>query len=198
MGKNTKIIHNEETKILEARKLLKKGIFYKKNYIEELFHKKFVKLRLKVHKILDNQYENNMDYETLVHSILIDCRAIFLENTKQTQNSTLQNIYKNRGLDDYAAGIDEYFDKIVKNGKSRKEIIKGFVDKRLAHCDFLEEDEEKILEENLLVILDRTTIENIFVDILFIAIQYEEIRKTFGKNPREQLDLVLKTLTGTK
>ena len=76
MVENTKIIHDKETNILEATKLLKKGIFYKKNNIEEAFHKKFVKLRLKVHKILDNQYENNIDYETLVHSILIDVRLV--------------------------------------------------------------------------------------------------------------------------
>ena len=79
-----------------------------------------------------------------------------------------------------------------------KEIIRKLVNKRLAHVDYLEEKQENILEEDILTILDRNTINNIFVDILVIAIQYEEIRKYFGKNKGEQLDRIFETLTSTK
>ena len=49
--------------------------------MEEVFHEKFIKLRLKIHKIIEGQYDDELMYEILVHSILIDCRAIFLENS---------------------------------------------------------------------------------------------------------------------
>ena len=137
-------------------------------------------------------------YEILVQSIIIDCRAIFLENTDYKYNTTLQNIYRNRSLNEYADGIDNYFNTIIKGNKSLKEIIRKFVNKRLAHVDYLEEKQENILEEDILTILDRNTINNIFVDILVIAIQYEEIRKYFGKNKGEQLDRIFETLTSTK
>ena len=74
--------------------------------MEEVFHEKFIKLRLKIHKIIEGQYDDELMYEILVHSILIDCRAIFLENTDYKYNTTLQNIYRNRSLNEYADGID--------------------------------------------------------------------------------------------
>ena len=166
--------------------------------MEEVFHEKFIKLRLKIHKIIEGQYDDELMYEILVHSRLIDCRAIFLENTDYKYNTTLQNIYRNRSLNEYADGIDNYFNTIIKGNKSLKEIIRKFVNKRLAHVDYLEEKQENILEEDILTILDRNTINNIFVDILVIAIQYEEIRKYFGKNKGEQLDRIFETLTSTK
>lgn len=195
---NKKINRKIDKNISIALNKLKKGIFHKENRMEEVFHEKFIKLRLKIHKIIDGQYEDELMYEILVHSILIDCRAIFLENTDYKFNSTLQNIYRNRSLDEYADGIDNYFNTVIKGNKSLKEIIRKFVNKRLAHVDYLEEKQENILEEDILTILDRNTINNIFVDILVIAIQYEEIRKYFGKNKEEQLDRIFETLTSTK
>lgn len=193
-----KINHKIDKNISIALNKLKKGIFHKENRMEEVFHEKFIKLRLKIHKIIEGQYDDELMYEILVHSILIDCRAIFLENTDYKYNTTLQNIYRNRSLNEYADGIDNYFNTIIKGNKSLKEIIRKFVNKRLAHVDYLEEKQENILEEDILTILDRNTINNIFVDILVIAIQYEEIRKYFGKNKGEQLDRIFETLTSTK
>jgi hypothetical protein len=194
---NFKNIYLEKMETKEdCLKVLEKGIFFKQNRIEEVFYQKFVKLRKKIHRVLSDECADELDYDVYVNSILIDCRAIFLENPRFKFNSTLQGSYKARRLDDYAKGIDEFFDREVVDGKSLKVVIKDWVDKRLVHADYLEPEGEESVTDNILSILDRATLGNIFHDILLIANQYEEVRKLYGKNAEEQLEKTLAWMTG--
>ncbi|TXD45154.1 hypothetical protein TR80_001690 [Xanthomonas campestris] len=194
MGKNIYIdpINTAE----DARKVLDKGLFYKQNRIEEVFHEKFIKLRLKIYKILESKIEDPLDYDVYANSILVDCRAMFLENKRYFFNSTLQGTYRARGLNEHADGIDEFFERKINENKTLKEAIKDWVDKRVAHYDYLEPEEEKALFETTSELLNRERLGNIFHDILIIAKQYEEVRAQYGSNTGEQFDKILAELTG--
>ncbi|BCV52920.1 hypothetical protein [Shewanella algae] len=177
-------------------KFIEKGMFFKQNRIEELFYIRFVSLRKKIHKLLTNEILDDFDYDIYVNSILVDCRALFLENPRYKFNGTLQSTYRARNLGEYAEGIDEFFDREVVEGKSLKVVIKDWVDQRLVHIDYLEPEDEDLVYENILSIIDRKTLRNIFHDILIIARQYEEIRELYGKNAEEQVNRTLSWLTG--
>ncbi|MCG3657928.1 hypothetical protein [Aliarcobacter butzleri] len=195
--KKSKYMNKIET-VEDAQKSIEKGIFYKHNKIEEFFYNKFVNLRRKIHHIIGEDGEKDpFIYQVFVDSILIDCRSIFLENDKHPFNYTLQNTYRARGLPEYADEIDKYFNEIIKNNKTLKSIIKDYVDKQLAHYEYLDENKEIIINENISLILDRTNIDNIFLNILSIANQYEKLRKLYGKNSQEQFDNVLKILSSS-
>jgi len=197
LGKTGKNIYIDPINSVEdARKVLDKGIFYKQNRIEEVFYEKFIKLRLKIHKILENKIEDPLDYDVYVNSILIDCRAMFLENKRYLFNSTLQSTYRARNLNEYADGIDEFFERKINDNKTLKEAIKDWVDKRVAHYDYLEPEEEKAIFEATSNLLDRDVLGNLFHDILIIAKQYEEIRTQYGSNAKEQFEKTLAALTG--
>lgn len=180
----------------DALKFLEKGMFFKQNRIEELFYRRFVSLRKKIHKVLANECLDGFDYDVYIGSILVDCRAMFLENTRFKFNGTLQSTYRARKLDEYAAGIDEFFDREVVEGKSLKVVIKDWVDKTLVHVDYLEPDDEHLAYENILSVIDRKTLGSIFHDILIIARQYEEVRELYGKNSEEQLNRTFLWMTG--
>ncbi len=194
--KDMKNIYIDEIKTKEdALKLIEKGMFYKQNRIEEVFNEKFIKLRKKIHKILENKIFDELEEDIYFNSILVDCRAMFLENKRFKFNSTLQNSYRARGLEEYANGIDELFDEKITDNKTLKEIIKDWVDKRVVHYDYLDEDEENLIHENVSSILDRKMLENLLTSILLIANQYEEIKKYYGKNTEEQINKVMLALT---
>ncbi len=177
-------------------KFIEKGMFFKQNRIEELFYIRFVSLRKKIHKLLTNEILDDFDYDIYVNSILVDCRALFLENPRYKFNGTLQSTYRARNLCEYAEGIDEFFDREVVEGKSLKVVIKDWVDQRLVHIDYLEPEDEDLVYENILSIIDRKTLGNIFHDILIIARQYEEVRELYGKNAEEQVNRTMSWLTG--
>ncbi|MEW6711517.1 MAG: hypothetical protein AB1403_16970 [Candidatus Riflebacteria bacterium] len=180
----------------DVMKFIEKGMFFKQNRIEELFYIRFVDLRKKIHKLLTNEILDDFDYDVYVNSILVDCRALFLENPRYRFNGTLQSTYRARNLGEYAEGIDEFFDREVVEGKSLKVVIKDWVDQRLVHIDYLEPEDEDLVYENILSIIDRETLGNIFHDILIIARQYEEIRELYGANAEEQVNRTLSWLTG--
>jgi hypothetical protein len=180
----------------DVMKFIEKGMFFKQNRIEELFYIRFVGLRKKIHKLLTNEILDDFDYDIYVNSILVDCRALFLENSRYKFNGTLQSTYRARNLGEYAEGIDEFFDREVVEGKSLKVVIKDWVDQRLVHIDYLEPEDEGLVFENILSIIDRKILGNIFHDILIIARQYEEIRELYGKNAEEQVNRTLSWLTG--
>ena len=180
----------------DVLEFIKKGMFFKQKRIEEVFYRRFVSLRQKINKVLSDECLDDFDYDIYVNSILIDCRALFLENPRNKFNGTLQGAYRARNLDEYAKGIDEFFDREVVEGKSLKVVIKDWVDKMLVHIDYLEPEDENLVFENILLIIDRKTLSNIFHDILIIARQYEESRDLYGKNADEQLDRILSWLTG--
>ncbi|OOE82800.1 hypothetical protein BZG72_07290 [Salinivibrio sp. PR6] len=180
----------------DVMKFIEKGMFFKQNRIEELFYIRFVGLRKKIHKLLTNEILDDFDYNIYVNSILVDCRALFLENPRYRFNGTLQSTYRARNLGEYAEGIDEFFDREVVEGKSLKVVIKDWVDKKLVHIAYLEPEDEILFYENILSIINRETLGNIFHDILIIARQYEEIRELYGENVEEQVDRTLSWLTG--
>lgn len=90
----------------------------------------------------------------------------------------------------------EFFDREVVEGKSLKVVIKDWVDQRLVYIDYLEPEDEDLVFENILLIIDRKTLGNIFHDIVIIARQYEGIRELYGKNTEEQVNRALSWLTG--
>ena len=158
------------------------------------FHEKFVSLRKKVHRVLDNDPATRLDdesYEVYVNSILIDCRAIFIENKRYKKNCTIQNFYKATDHPEFADSIDEFFDRSIGNGPLLREIIKNWVDRNLVHFDFIDGAEEQESLNGILSIVDRTTIDNIFIDIMLIAQQYNEYRSYL----REQSHAVVEALT---
>ncbi|MNE21375.1 hypothetical protein D3C80_1145350 [compost metagenome] len=194
-GKRTnKYLGKIETKD-ELLKALDKGLYYKQNRIEEVFYRKFSILRKKVHRVLEKKDISELDYEVYVNSILVDCRALFLENPRFEFNSTLQSTYKARNLEQYAKNIDDFFNQEILAGMTLKVIIKDWVDKRVVHVDYLETDNEINFIENIHSILNKETIDNLFIHILLIAKQYEEVREIYGKNTEEQIDRFLANLT---
>lgn len=155
------------------------------------FHEKFVSLRKKVHRVLDHEPSSILDdetYEVYVNSILVDCRAIFIENKRYKNNCTIQNYYKATNHPEFASSIDELFDRKVLNDISLREIIKSWVDRNLVHFDFISDEEEELYLKGVLTVIDRTTIDNIFIDIMLIADQYEKYRKYLRERAYEVIE----------
>lgn len=157
------------------------------------FHEKFSSLRKKVHRVLDNDPSSMLDdaYEVYVNSILVDCRAIFIENKRYKKNCTIQNYYRATNNPEFATSIDELFDRKILNDISLKKVIKSWVDKNIVHFDFISNEEEDVYLKGISAAIDRATINNIFIDIMLIAKAYENYRK----NLREHAYAVIETMT---
>ncbi|HDY8109311.1 TPA: hypothetical protein RQK97_004360, partial [Vibrio vulnificus] len=181
----------------EAIDFIRKGTFHVHDRIGEVFKQKFNKMRCKIHRVLDHEEPlDDLTYDVYVTSILVDCRALFLESPYRKKNSTLQNFYVSRGFEELAQSIDSKFVNKDINGKKLGEIIKGWVDKRVAHVDYLDEETEEMYFDDILEILRRDTVENIFIELLVIAGEYEEFKKTYGDSMTEQFDRMLQVMTG--
>lgn len=181
----------------EALEFLSKGMFHVQDRIGEVFKQKFNIMRLKIHRVLDHEEPlDELSYDVYVTSILVDCRALFLESKFRKKNSTLQNFYLSRGFENLAKSIDEKFVNKDIDGKKLGNIIKGWVDQRVAHVDYLDEETEDVHFDDILTVLRRDTVESIFVDLLVIAGEYEEFKKIYGHSMTEQMDHVLGVLTG--
>ncbi|WP_394209340.1 hypothetical protein [Enterovibrio calviensis] len=190
-------IYMDEIKTTEdAIKHLQKGMFYKQDRIEEVFYEKFIKLRKKIHLVLENKLEDPLYYDVFVNSILVDCRAIFLENERYKFNSTLQNSYRARHFDEFAQGIDELFNRTTSSGKTLKEVIKSWVDQRVVHYDYLEPEQENSIFNEIEEVIDRGTIGNLFHDILIVAQEYEKVKSAYGSNTTDQFNKILEAFTG--
>jgi hypothetical protein len=152
--------------------------------LKRRFHEKFATLRKKVHRVLDRDQNTKLDdesYDVFVNSILVDCRAIFIENSQYKKNCTIQNFYKATNHPELASSIDDLFNKKTNAGVSVREAIKGWVDKNIVHFDFIDQKTEQEHLDNVLSVIDRSTIDNLFVDILLVAHQYEEYRRYLEK-----------------
>lgn len=136
---------------------------------------KFARLRRKVHRILENKLDEEA-YSVFVESILVDCRALFIENSRYKTNCTLQNFYRATNHPEYAEGIDKYFDSATSNGVNLREVIKTWVDKHIVHFDYVNKEAEDAALQGVSRLLDRQTINNLFVDIMLFARHYEEYR----------------------
>ncbi|WP_375320629.1 hypothetical protein [Aliivibrio logei] len=181
----------------EALEFFNKGMFHVQDRIGMVFKQKFNMMRRKIHKVLDHdQPLDELSYDVYVTSILVDCRALFLESKYRKTNSTLQNFYISRGFEDLAESIDEKFVNKDIDGKKLGEIIKSWVDKRVVHVDYIDEELEVQNFDNVLSILRRDTVENIFVDLLLIAGEYEEFKQKYGHTMTEQMERFFEAMTG--
>ncbi|EGR3376013.1 hypothetical protein DMJ27_25195 [Vibrio parahaemolyticus] len=181
----------------EVEEFLSKGVFHVQDRIGEVFKQKFNMMRLKIHRVLDHQEPlDELSYDVYVTSILVDCRALFLESKFRKKNSTLQNFYLSRGFEDLAKSIDEKFVNKDIDGKKLGHLIKGWVDQRVVHVDYLDEETEDEHFDGILTILRRDTVENLFIDLLVIAGEYEEFKETYGQSMTEQMDRLLRAFTG--
>lgn len=180
----------------EAREFLQKGTFHMQDRIGEVLEQKFQKMKLKINKILNHEDSlTELDYEVYATSILVDCRAMFLESKWRQSNSTLQNFYISRGFEQLADNINEQFVNKEIDGEKLSEIIKNWVDKRVVHFDYLDLESEAQHFEKILSILGKNTIENLFIELLKIAEEYELFKQTYGDSLTEQMDKTLEVLT---
>lgn len=177
----------------------KDGLFFHLRPIEKAFDLRLNQLRIKLHRFLSPEFlekYDSLDQDIYIQSILVDCRALFLESPRLKENSTLQNIYKIRHQPEKARAIDEIFDEIVVEDKSYRTIIKDVVDKRIVHIDRLDDEQEKKCLDHIDYILSRETIKSLFILLLQISIEYGEFVKQYGESSEEQLNRVLHSLTG--
>lgn len=66
----------------------------------------------------------------------------------------------------------------------------------MAHVDYLDEDAENEHFDDILNILHRNTVENLFIDLLIIAEEYEKFKQCYGHSMTEQMDIILAHLSG--
>lgn len=129
----------------DAREYLKAGgIGVIEARIERAFSARFGDLKQKILRLTDIEPDDVFVKDVLLTSILVDTRTLFLESDRQKRNSTLQNVYRARRMEERAKSVDEVFDEKVLDGKTLREIIKSWVDKRVVHMDFLWDDDEVI------------------------------------------------------
>lgn len=174
---------------------IKDQVFGKPNRIADGFHRRFVLLRLKIHHVLQSDQIAELDRHVYIESILVDCRALFLENKLRHNNFTLQNFYRSRGFSNFAQEIDDFFDRHHSCGFPLRDVIKRWVDKHVVHGDFITEPDEQQAFANVDSIIDRGSIDNIFISILAIADTYERFRREWGSNIEEQASIILQRIT---
>lgn len=138
------------------------------------FEKKFFNnLELLIERInkLKSLKPGTLDYWTYYDAVLVQIRAMFIENPGRKSNHTFQNYLKKIGQDDAAGVIDDYLNTEIAEGISLKEAIKITVDKFIAHYDKINNGEEKIEQlcrEKLTESNEKYSIGNILVDFLMI------------------------------
>ena len=183
----------------EIRKLIEKdGIFFPIKNIERLFNSKFISLRKKIHRFLDDDFDkkyDSLDKNVYLQSILVDCRAIFLESPWREDNATMQNIFKVRNFPGMAEKIDNAFNEKVEGDITYREIIKDIVDKRIAHYDYVDDEIENKYLERLELIINREDFKNIFILLLSLSIDYKSFLEVYGETYEEQLNQFLNFMT---
>jgi hypothetical protein len=117
----------------------------------------------------------------LVDSILVDCRALFLENDRYPRNSTLQNVYLARRMEEKASKVDEFLNSTALAGKTIRDVIKAWVDRRVVHIDWLwDEEDDQILEDMRSFLFDGET--GGLLKLLDILIEdYKVMRSSYRK-----------------
>lgn len=164
--------------------------------IESIFGSRLDALKEKICQLRSADASDVFVMNLLVDSILVDCRALFLENKRYARNATLQNVYRARRMDDAATRVDELFSLKVSSERTARDAIKDWVDKRLVHVDWMwDEEEEKVFEEMKAFLFNSE--QDGLLPLLDILIDdYEKMRSMFGRNVREQIDTCLAALTG--
>lgn len=77
-----------------------------------------------------------------------------------------------------------------------KEVIKGWVDRRIVHIDWLWDDEELLLFTQIEKLIFGSGMKNLLQVLLELIAEYEEVVVQFGENSQEQLYQMLKAATG--
>jgi hypothetical protein len=132
----------------------------------------------------------------LVDSVLVDCRALFLEGDRYPRNSTLQNVYRARRMDARAQKVDEFLSTKMSAGKTVREVIKAWVDRRVVHIDWLWDEEEDQIFEDMRSFLFNDEKGGLLTFLDILIADYECVRLSYGRNSREQINNVLAALTG--
>lgn len=89
-------------------------------------------------KEIDEPLEDNLDIGTYFDIVIVQLRAIFIENPKYSNNYTLQNIMKKIGKEEYAQELDdilseEFLPEVA--GLTIRDAIKFLADKFICHYD---------------------------------------------------------------
>lgn len=181
----------------DFRKYIKQGGFgLIEKQIETIFRERLEGLKEKIIKLKSIGDSDKLVSNIIISSILVDTRALFLENERYKRNATLQNVYRARKMDSKAEDIDKIFDEKVFCELSLKEMVKEYVDKRIVHIDWLWSDEEEGISNKINHILFNDKGINLQVTLLKIIEDYMLFISQHGKDSREQLDLVLQWMTG--
>jgi len=132
----------------------------------------------------------------LVDSILVDCRALFLENERFPRNSTLQNVYRARRMEEKASKVDEFLSSTVSTDKTVRDVVKAWVDRRVVHIDWLWDEEEDRILEDMRSFLFKGETGGLLERLDILIEDYELLRSSYGRNAREQINMVFAALTG--
>ncbi|HEP6274465.1 TPA: hypothetical protein VDA67_002311 [Burkholderia vietnamiensis] len=175
------------------------GAAWVESRIEDSFAERLHGMKEKIARLESLRSVDPFLSNVLVESILVDCRALFLERKKkdpaEDKNSTLQNVYRARGEDEKAKKIDDVFERKILN-KSLKTIIKGWVDKRIVHMDFLKKPEEDELFSIASTFIFSEDDSGMLPVLRAIVDEYEAFTGTHGPNMRAAIDRVFELLTG--
>ncbi|WP_449405790.1 hypothetical protein [Massilia phosphatilytica] len=99
-------------------------------------------------------------------------------------------------MDEAATSVNELLNMNVSPGRTARDVIKAWVDKRVVHVDWLWDEEEERILEDMKAFLFNTEGGGLLELLDKLIEDYEKMRSTFGKNSREQIEMVLSALTG--
>lgn len=172
------------------------GVACIESKIENVFGPRLEALKEKIRRLRAAGDSNVFVKNLLVDSILVDCRALFLENKGRARNATLQNVYRARRLDEVATRVDKILSMSASSERTARDVIKTWVDKRVVHIDWLWDEEEERIFEDMKAFLFSSERGGLLELLDTLIEDYEKMRSTFGKNAREQIDMVLAVMTG--
>lgn len=171
------------------------GVFSTESRIENAFRARLEHLKEKIRLLRATEPGQEFMGNVLVESILVDFRALFLESKNRKLNSTLQNVYLARRMKDKAEKVDEYLNMAVRPGKSVKLIVKAWVDQRIAHIDWMSNEEETRIFDDMKAFLFDDEQAGLLKWLDTVIEDYELATSHLGKNMREQLEIVVAAMT---
>lgn len=171
------------------------GVTCIESKIENVFGLRLDALKEKIRRLRAADASNVFVANLLVDSILVDCRALFLENKRYARNVTLQNVYRARRMDEEATRVDGILSMYVSPERTAHDVIKAWVDKRVVHLDWLWDEEEERIFQDIKAFLFNSERGGLLELLDTLIEDYEKMRSTFGKNTREQIDMVLAAMT---
>jgi len=99
-------------------------------------------------------------------------------------------------MDEAATRVDELLSMNTSLERTARDVIKAWVDKRVVYIDWLWDEEEERIFEDMKAFLFNSE-QGGLLELLDTLIEgYEKMRSTFGRNRREQIDMVFAAMTG--